>query len=477
LYEAAVEVALRGKLTPRETEVGLAVKPDVPSGSLAFTNARIITMAGEQVIERGTVIVRGNRIAAIGPSDQVRVPGDAKVFDVDGKTIMPGLVDMHGHIDNCYYTSSGLMPQKQPSRYADLAYGVTTNYDPYTSELPTYSMSEMTMAGAMVGPRGVDSGFVAYGRTAKPDSVYVPIDSYADAQAFMARKRALGGTIVKSYRQPMRSQRQQLIQAGREAGIMVDVEGESHFYNNLTMILDGNTNLQHNMPVPNYYDDVVQLLAHGNVAHTPTLVVLFGETMGENYLYQTTRSWEDPKARKFVQVVTSGYSSIPTPYGAPPHVRNMTTINVADELWEIGFRSAARSMKKLDDAGVIVNAGSHGQVAGLAIHWEMWLLSQGGMSNLHVLRTGTINGARTLALDDQIGSLEVGKLADLLVLDRNPLEDIHYTNTVRYTMVNGRLYDSQTMNEIGNHERPRTKFFWELQQYHGFDWNGAWAQQ
>ncbi|MBS0419764.1 MAG: PD40 domain-containing protein [Proteobacteria bacterium] len=458
-------------------QVGLVVPPDIPSGTLAFTHARLITMVGEQVIENGTVVVRGNRIVAVGPADQVAVPADAKVVPADGKTIMPGLVDMHGHIDNCYYTSSGLMPQKQPSRYADLAYGVTTNYDPYTSELPTYSMSEMTETGDMVGPRGIDSGMVAYGRPGKADSAYLPIDSVADAQAFMARKNALGGTIVKSYRQPMRSQRQELIEAGREAGVMVDVEGESHFYNNLTMILDGNTNLQHNMPVPTYYDDVVQLMAHGKVSHTPTLVVLFGETMGENYLYQTTRSWEDPKLQKFVQVVTSGYSSIATPYGAPPYVRNMTTINVADELWDIGFRSTARSMKKLDDAGVVINSGSHGQVAGLAMHWEMWLLSQGGMSNYHVLRTGTINGARTLALDDQIGSLEVGKLADLLVLDGNPLADIHNTNTVRYTMVNGRLYDSQTLNEIGHYNRPRGKFFWELQSYKGFDWNGAWAYE
>jgi len=229
--------------------------------------------------------------------------------------------------------------------------------------------------------------------------------------------------------------------------------------------------------VPTYYDDVVQLLAHSKVSHTPTLVVLFGETMGENYLYQTTRAWEDPKARKFVQVVTSGYSAIPTPYGAPPYVRNMTTIHVADELWDIGFRSVARSMKRLDDAGVVINSGSHGQVSGLAMHWEMWLLSQGGMSNYHVLRTGTLNGAKTLAIDDQVGSLEVGKLADLIVLDKNPLEDIHYTNTVRYTLLNGRLFDSSTLDEIGNYNRPRTKFFWELKDYKGIDWNGAWAEQ
>jgi imidazolonepropionase-like amidohydrolase len=154
----------------------------------------------------------------------------------------------------------------------------------------------------------------------------------------------------------------------------------------------------------------------------------------------------------------------------------MTTIHVADELWDIGFRSVARSMKKLDDAGVIVNAGSHGQLHGLDQHWEMWLLAQGGMSNLHVLRTATLNGARTLAVDGQVGSLEAGKLADLIVLDADPLADIRNTNSVHYTMVNGRLYDAATMNEIGNYQRPRTRFFWELGDYRGIDWNDSWAE-
>ena len=126
--------------------------------------------------------------------------------------------------------------------------------------------------------------------------------------------------------------------------------------------------------------------------------------------------------------------------------------------------------------GCVVNAGSHGQIHGLDQHWEMWLMAQGGMSNLHVLRTSTLNGARTLALDKQIGSLEVGKLADLIVLDGNPLEDIHNTNTVRYTMVNGRLYDALSMNEIGNYDRPRTRFYWELEDYHGIDWKPPWAE-
>jgi Tol biopolymer transport system component len=470
----------RADVKPRLQRVsaGLQAPADSPSGEVAFTNGRVITMAGERVIERGTVVVRGNRIVSVGAVGEVDIPTGAKVIDVAGKTVMPGLFDMHGHINNCYYTSSGLMPQRQSARYADLAFGVTTNYDPYSLELPAYTQTEMTLTGDMVGPRSIESGLIAFGRIAKVDSGYVPIFSYQDAQDFMARKKALGGTIVKSYRQPMRSQRQMLIKAGREAGVMVDVEGESNFYLDLTAVIDGNTNQQHNLPVANYYDDVVQLFKHGQTPHTPTLIVLNGELLGDNFIYQNQRVWEDPKVRTFVQVTTSGYSPLSTPHYAPPYVRAMTSINVADELWDIGFRSVSRSVKKLDDAGVIVNAGSHGHVIGLALHWEMWLLAQGGMSNMNVLRSATLNGARTLGLDKQLGTLEPGKLADLIVLDKNPLEDILNSNSVRYTMVNGRLYDSNSMNEIGNYDKPRGKFFWEANRApNDIDWEKSWAEQ
>ncbi|HJO03513.1 MAG TPA: amidohydrolase family protein, partial [Acidobacteriota bacterium] len=477
LYRASVAEQFAVTAPPVEpvASIDLAVVTDVPEGVLALTHARLITMNGNEVIEDGTVVVEGNRIRAIGNGGEIAVPDGATVIDATGKTIMPGLVDMHGHID-CCYAPADLMPQKQPRRYAALAYGVTTNFDPYSTDMPAYAIHEMNLAGITVGPRAVNVGSVVYGRSQKRDFVFAPINRFADAQAVMVRKRALGGMIVKSYKQPMRSQRQQLVKAGREARIMVDVEGESHFYNNVSMVLDGHVAVEHNFPVANYYDDLVQLFAHSEVAHTPTLVVAFGELFGENFIYQTRRAWDDPKARTYVQRVTAGYSPLAAPAGAPPHVRGMTTIHAADELWDIGFRAVSRSMKKLDDAGVLINAGSHGQTAGLALHWEMWLLAQGGMSNHRVLRAATLNGATTIGLDKQIGSLEAGKLADLIVLDENPLEDIENTNTVRYSMVNGRLYDSLSMNEIGNYDRPRSEFYWELDENNGIDWNEAWAQ-
>jgi imidazolonepropionase-like amidohydrolase len=113
----------------------------------------------------------------------------------------------------------------------------------------------------------------------------------------------------------------------------------------------------------------------------------------------------------------------------------------------------------------------------MAMHWEMISMAQGGMSNYRILRTATINGAKTLGVEDQTGSLEVGKLADVIVLDENPLADIRNSNSVRYTMINGRLYESLSMNEIGNYDHPRTRFYWELPDYHGIDWNEAWSGQ
>ena len=105
--------------------------------------------------------------------------------------------------------------------------------------------------------------------------------------------------------------------------------------------------------------------------------------------------------------------------------------------------------------------GAHGQLQGLGAHWEIWMMQQGGMSNHAALKTATINPAISLGFDQYIGSIEPGKLADLIVMEKNPLENIRNTETIKYTMVNGRLYDAETMNETGNYNKPRPKFYWE----------------
>lgn len=462
-----------GVVEKAQRAIALTAKTDVPEGTIAFVNARILPMTDESVIGRGAVVVERNRIKAVGSMDSVAVPRGAKVIDLGGKTLMPGMFDAHGHIDCCYMT--GVTPVKRPTHYAALAYGVTTNFDPYSNELTSYEATEMTQAGELVGPRWLSTGFVIYGRSGKPDRVFDPLTSLEDARNIVRRKIAIGGNILKSYKLTTREQKQWLLQAAAEGGLMVDAEGAGHFYDNVAMILDGHTNLEHNLPVATYYDDLLQLFKASATSSTPTLIVTFGELFGENYIYQHQQPWKESKVRAYIPGVNNAYNPITGAGEAPLYVRGMESIHYADELYDVGFRSVGRSVKRLDDAGVTINVGSHGQASGIAIHWEMQLLAEGGMSPMRILRAATINGAHTYGLDHQLGSIEPGKLADLIVLDRDPLADIRNTNSVRYTMVNGRLYDSESMNEIGNYDRPRTRFYWELGDRHGIDWSPAWT--
>ncbi|MEO9803736.1 MAG: amidohydrolase family protein [Reichenbachiella sp.] len=434
-------------------KINLKLASDKPKGKIAFTNARIITMKGDEVIEKGTVVIEENKIIAVGAN--VSVPADAKVIDAAGQTIMPGLVDVHAHLGAFRY---GLSPQQHWQYHANLAYGVTTTHDPSSNTEMVFSQSEMVKSGAMVGPRIFSTGVILYGADGDFKAV---VNNLEDARSAITRTKAFGAFSVKSYNQPRRDQRQQVIQAAHEQQVEVVPEGGSNFFHNLSMILDGHTGVEHNLPVAPLYNDVVQLWSASKTGYTPTLLVSYGAVSGEYYWYQTTNVWEDKKLLNF------------TPRGTiDSRSRHRTMIPMNE--YDNGHILASQSCKKLTDAGVKVNLGAHGQLQGLGAHWELWELAQGGMTNLEALRSATLNGANYIGMDDQIGSIEVGKLADLIVLDKNPLDDIQNSNSLVYTMINGRLYDSETMNEVGNYNQPRGKFYWEQHGYApAFDWHGA----
>ncbi len=435
----------RDSLPPMDSTglpINLVLDSDRPDGAVAFTNARIITMEGDEVIENGVLLVEGNLIRAAGPAGSVRIPSGAKVIDCSGKTIMPGLVDVHGHLGDFRY---GLSPQQNWYYYANLAYGVTTAHDPSSNSEMIFSHSEMIRAGHMAGPRLYSTGTILYGADGDFKAV---INNLDDARSAIRRTKAYGAFSVKSYNQPRREQRQQVIQAARELGILVVPEGGSFFYHNMSMVADGHTGIEHNIPVAPLYDDVVQFWRQTQTHNTPTLIVNYGGLNGENYWYQHTNVWEKERLLRFTprSIIDS-------------RARHRTM--APEEEYENGHILTSRSLKKLQDAGVNVNLGAHGQLQGLGAHWELWMLQQGGMSNHQALKCATINGAKYLGMDKQIGSIKAGKLADLIVLDKNPLEDIRNSESVRYTMVNGRLYDAETMNETGNYDRKRHRFFFE----------------
>ena len=432
-------------------KVGLKVQTDTPDGIIAFTNARIITMEGDEVIENGTIVIENNRIKAIG--QKISIPQGAKIYDVAGKTIMPGMVDAHAHVGGFRY---GLTAQSNWQFLANLAFGVTTAHDPSANTETIFTLSEMQKAGELVGPRIYSTGFILYGADGDFKAV---IDNLDDARSSVRRTKAFGARSVKSYNQPRREQRQQVLQASREMGINVVPEGGSHFYHNLTMIIDGHTGVEHNLPVAPLYNDVIQLWAASGTGYTPTLIVNYGGLNGEYFYYQRDNVWENERLLRFTprRIVDS---------------RSRHRTMVPQKEYQNGHILVSESAKKLTDAGVKVNMGAHGQLQGLGAHWETWMMAAGGMTNMEALKTATINAAEYIGASGDIGSLKAGKLADLIVLDANPLEDIENTQTVNMVMINGRLYDADSMNEIGNSPKERAPLWWEGIKYNqAFPWH------
>jgi imidazolonepropionase-like amidohydrolase len=419
--------------------IGFSTKTDEPSGTLALVGARIITMSSN-VIENGTVVVEGNRVTAIGPSGSVAVPAGAKRVDVRGKTIMPGIIDVHAHVDG---ENNGILAEASWPLVANLAYGVTTSHDPSNDTETVFTNSELIRSGAKLGPRLYSTGTILYGAETPFKAV---VDTYEDALSHLRRQKAVGAFSVKSYNQQRRDARQMIIKAARTLEMLVVPEGGSLLYMNNTHVLDGHTGVEHSLPVPRIYTDVVTLFAKSKSGYTPTLIVGYGGLSGEYYWYQHTDVWKNQRLLTFTprDVVV-------------PRSRRRT---MADED-DFNHILIARGAKQIADAGGAVQVGAHGQLQGLGAHWEMWMLAQGGFTPIEVLRAATIHGARYLGLDGEIGSLEKGKLADLVVLDKNPLENIRNTESISMVMLNGRLYDAATMHEIGNHPRKRKPFYWE----------------
>jgi len=426
--------------------INLVTESDIPEGRIAFKNARIITMNGDEVIEDGTIVINQNKIEQIGNTRSITIPSDTKVYKMNGKTIMPGIVDVHAHVGAF---RNGLSTQKHWQFYANLAFGVTTSHDPSVHTAAAFTLEELQKSGHLVGPRMFSTGFILYGAEGDFKAVVNNLD---DARFAIARTKAFGAKSIKSYNQPRREQRQQIMQAAREQKVNVVPEGGSNFFSNMSMIFDGHTGVEHNIPVNPVYKDVLSLWKNSKTGYTPTLIVNYGGMNGEFEWYQKYNVWENETLLKY------------TPrYVVDTRSRHRTM--VPEEEYKNGHVLTSETVTALAKEGVKVNLGAHGQLQGLGAHWELWMLQQGGLSNHEALKAATINGADYIGAADEIGSLEKGKLADLIIMDKNPLEDIKNSNSVIYTMVNGRLYDILTMNEIGNYDKKRTKFYFEMDGY------------
>jgi len=397
--------------------------------------AKVITMHGEEIIPEADIVVTDNRITAIGKRGAVDIPANARIFDVKGATIMPGIVDVHAH---WIEIKRGVLDTQNWPFLANLAYGVTTGRDPQTGSNDMFAYQDLVETGDVLGPRAFSTGPGIFSST--------DIQSLEDAQHVIERyKKYYRTNTVKSYTVGNRKQREWIVEASKLSQIMPTTEGALDLKLDLTHAIDGFAGNEHALPIVPLYKDVVQTFVQSGIFYTPTLLVAYGGPWAENYFYETTEVHENPKMRRFM-----------------PH--NLLDEKSLRRQWfskeEHVFPKLAASAAKIVRAGGNVSIGGHGQIQGLQCHWEMWALQSGGMTNFEVLRAATLTGARAIGYEQDLGSLEPGKLADLIILNKDPLEDIRNTTSIRYVMKNGELFEGDTLNQVWPKQKPLPPLWW-----------------
>ncbi len=419
----------------RKTDVAIELPRETTVGTLVLRGAKAITMKGDQIIPSADIVVTNNRIAAVGKRGEVVIPGDAVVLDVSGKVIVPGFIDVHAH----WNLRPELWEPECSSIYSNLAFGITTVRDPQSGP-EIFGYADWMDTGEVPSPRIFSTGMGIFESS--------NIQSLDDARKWIARYRDHYQTpLMKLYLPGNRQQRQWLISACREAGIMPTGEAGGDAKEVITHFLDGYTGNEHTLSVAPIYQDIAQLFARSGTTYTPTLLVSFGAALPIYRVLAEERPYDNPKIKYFF------------PDGDVFLKSGKGNLWFADE--DMNYRQAGAGAHAILKAGGRVALGGHGEMQGLSNHWEMKLMNEGGMPPHDILRAATIFGAETIGLNQDLGSLEPGKRADLIVLDHDPLEDIRNTTSIKYVMKNGRLYDGDSLNQLWPVKKPLPAPWWK----------------
>jgi len=422
-------------------EARVEVPRDTPRGALLLRGATAITMQGPAanpvVIENADVLVVDDRIAGIGARGSVRLPSEVTIRDVAGQFILPGFIDAHDHVADI---RRGILDLASWGPLANLAWGVTTAFDPSPLSIDMLAYEDLLDAGLMTGSRIHSTGPALFS--------FNQFRSRAEVRSVLTRyARHYRVRNLKQYRTGSRKVRQWVAQEARALGLQPTSEGALSLKLDISQITDGFAGTEHALPAVPLGEDVVQLLARSGVSYTPTLLIANGGPGAQDFYVARTAPHDDAKLNRFTPHFAIDAKTLKRSWRDPR---------------EYLFPRLAADVAVVQRAGGLVAAGSHGEMPGLGLHWELQAYVSGGMRPIEALHAATFGSAAAIGREAQFGSLESGKYADLLILSRDPRTDITNTLSLTHVLKNGRLYAADTLDE----EWPRKRalpdlWFWK----------------
>jgi len=417
-------------------------------GVLAVVHANLFDAEGARMVPGQTVVVRGRTIEAVGKDGEVKVPKEAEVIDAAGKSVLPGLWDMHVHIgatEGLLHLESGVTSVRDLANDADDLARTRKRFD----------------SGEQVGPRILAAGFID-GRGPYQGPTKVFADNEAEAKAAVEDYAKRGGYVqIKVYSSLKPELVPVIARAAHEKGLRVS----GHVPNGMKaadFVRAGADEIQHmNMIFLNFLDvkdtrtparftevvahaaeidpasakvkDFIKLLLEKKTVVDPTLVTFEG--MFIDQAGQVSKSYAAVADRMPAQVRRGFlYGGLQQPPGSDPARP------------EASWKQMLRMTRALYDAGVPIVAGTDA-LAGFGLHRELELYAEAGIPAPRVLQIATLGAARVMKKDKELGSIAPGKLADLIVVDGDPSKNVSDIRKVRVVVKDGVRYQVSELDQ------------------------------
>jgi len=404
--------------------------------TVAFTNARIIDGTGRPPIEKGTLVVSGGRVTAVGPAGSTAIPAGAQRIDASGKTIVPGLINAHAHLN---VERGATLPVRDDlvrrlKMYA--AYGVTSTVSlgsTQADELEGFKLMQEQDRVGLDRARLYTAGLNAIGKT--PEEARASVDRLADLHAHVI-KFHINGSPNDMNRQTWSA----IIDESHKKGLKVAV----HIYYHKdakAAVDDGVDILAHSIRDQDVTPELVAEMKQKNVSYIPTLTRDLSV-----FVYESTPDFvKDPFFQRGMPLYKEQLPTVTSPEWQDKVRKDPTT-----EMIRQGLVEANKNLKILSDAGIPIAMGTDSGVASNPGRWqgyfeqvELEMMNKAGMSPMKVIVAATGDAAKVMGLK-QVGTLQPGNWADLLVLRANPLENIRNTRTIDSVWIaGGKLADVQ----------------------------------